>query len=517
MLSHLELLKVILDNTNLAYRVADVEDNSQTESISRASKSAADDSWPSSDEEDELDITQKKHPKLNLKNLMNASKKGKNDAVTDVEKPWSGPEAKRESENQVQRNPSLPKAFPPSSAPQHLVSPSPSASFTSKPAQMISTCLQSSRKEKDSTEDEEDYDEDRGGDEEDEEEKSFEEMGKTKYQTEEEKDDSLVDDSPVPGSQDTSKEKQRDFLSELGLEKGDDEEDSWDTESGSVSPRKHHGRDPAKVPHVSIISGENKEVLRNYDNDADNDNVPEKPEKIKRETLSILTKLELSKKDADKKTDIMEELGLGDVDDLEDASDWDTASTSSRRTLPGHGVPSPGGEELREEASSRSPVPLPAVQEQEPDALIAERSGPEEKRHFLSERPLPLASPRSLTPQTQPQPCARKMLLQRTESEEDFNWDSNHVNTSTPSPVRTGKQLPNVTETVAVLKPNNPLREPSPVKQESESSPEPEEQAQEVGVLVRENLLQLTSSHPSAKSLHIPCFKIYLTFLLYHL
>nr|XP_029524701.1 microtubule-associated protein futsch-like isoform X6 [Oncorhynchus nerka] len=339
--------------------------------------------------------------------------------------------------------------------------------------------------EKDSTEDEEDYDEDRGGDEEDEEEKSFkEEMGKTKYQTEDEKDDSLVDDSPVPGSQDTSKEKQRDFLSELGLEKGDDEEDSWDTESGSVSPRKHHGRDSAKVPHVSIISGENKEVLRNYDNDADN--VPEKPEKIKRETLSILTKLELSKKDADKKTDIMEELGLGDVDDLEeakknlaDASDWDTASTASRRTLPGHGVPSPGGEELREEASSRSPVPLPAVQEQEPDALIAERSGPEEKRHFLSERPLPLASPRSLTPQTQPQPCARKMLLQRTESEEDFNWDSNHVNTSTPSPVRTGKQLPNVTETVEVLKPNNPLHEPSPVKQESESSPEPKEQAQE--------------------------------------
>uniref|UniRef100_A0A8C8G4N4 Ankyrin repeat domain-containing protein 26-like n=1 Tax=Oncorhynchus tshawytscha TaxID=74940 RepID=A0A8C8G4N4_ONCTS len=78
----------------------DVEDNSQTESISRASKSAADDSWPSSDEEDELDITQKKHPKLNLKNLMNASKKGKNDAVTDLEKPWSGPEAKCESENQ---------------------------------------------------------------------------------------------------------------------------------------------------------------------------------------------------------------------------------------------------------------------------------------------------------------------------------------------------------------------------------------------------------------------------------
>ncbi|XP_035646254.1 ankyrin repeat domain-containing protein 26 isoform X1 [Oncorhynchus keta] len=460
----------------------DVEDNSQTESISRASKSAADDSWPSSDEEDELDITQKKHPKLNLKNLMNASKKGKNDAVTDLKKPWSGPEAKRESENQVQRNPSLPKAFPPSSAPQHLVSPPPSASFTSKPAQMISTCLQSSRKEKDSTEDEEDYDEDRGGDEEDEEEKSFKEvMGKTKYQTEDEKDDSLGDDSPVPGSQDASKEKQRDFLSELGLEKGDDEEDSWDTESGSVSPRKHHGRDPTKVPHVSIISGENKEVLRNDDNDADNDNVPEKPEKIKRETLSILTKLELSKKDADKKTDIMEELGLGDVDDLEDASDWDTASTASRRTLPGHGVPSPGGEELREEASSRSPVPLPAVQEQEPDALIAERSGPEEKRHFLSERSLPLASPRSLTPQTQPQPCARKMLLQRTESEEDFNWDSNHVNTSTPSPVRTGKQLPNVIETVAVLKPNNSLNEPSPVKQESESSPEPEEQAQEVG------------------------------------
>lgn len=75
-----------------------------------------------------------------------------------------------------------------------------------------------STQEKDSTEDEEDYDEDRGGDEEDEEEKSFkEEMGKTKYQTEEEKDDSLVDDSPVPGSEDTSKEKQRGNL--LNLER----------------------------------------------------------------------------------------------------------------------------------------------------------------------------------------------------------------------------------------------------------------------------------------------------------
>ncbi|KAK6318643.1 hypothetical protein J4Q44_G00119340 [Coregonus suidteri] len=471
-----------------------VEDNSQTESI-RRQKSAADDSWASSDEQDELDITPKKHPKLNLKKLMNASKKGKNDAVpvTDLDKPWSGPES--ESENRVQRNPSLPKAFPPSSAPQHLVSPSPAASFTSKPPQMTSTPLQSSWKEKDFTEDEEDEEEeeDRGGDGEDEEEKSYKEemdKGKTKYQPEEEKDDPLVDDSPVLGSEDTSKEKQRDFLSELGLEKGDDEEDSWDTESGSGSPRKQHGRDPAKVPHVSIISEENKEVLRNDDNGEDADNVPEKtPEKIKRETLSILTKLVLSKKDADKKTDIMEELGLGDVDDLEDASDWDTASTASRRTLPGHRGPSPSGEELREEASSRSPILLPAVQEQEPDipdtdtAAIAERGGPKEQIHSLSDRPLPLASPRSLTPQTQlqPQPRARKMLLQRTESEEDFDWDSDHVTTSTPSPVRTGKQLPNITETVAVLKPDNPVREPSPVKQESESSPEPEEQAQELG------------------------------------
>ncbi|CAB1323667.1 unnamed protein product, partial [Coregonus sp. 'balchen'] len=365
------------------------------------------------------------------------------------------------------------------------------------------------KREKDFTEDEEDEEEeeDRGGDGEDEEEKSYKEemdKGKTKYQPEEEKDDPLVDDSPVLGSEDTSKEKQRDFLSELGLEKGDDEEDSWDTESGSGSPRKQHGRDPAKVPHVSIISEENKEVLRNDDNGEDADNVPEKtPEKIKRETLSILTKLVLSKKDADKKTDIMEELGLGDVDDLEDASDWDTASTASRRTLPGHRGPSPSGEELREEASSRSPILLPAVQEQEPDipdtdtAAIAERGGPKEQIHSLSDRPLPLASPRSLTPQTQlqPQPRARKMLLQRTESEEDFDWDSDHVTTSTPSPVRTGKQLPNITETVAVLKPDNPVREPSPVKQESESSPEPEEQAQEVGALVREYPLQFTSSH----------------------
>lgn len=121
----------------------DTEDNSQTESISRASKSAADD-WPSSDE-DELDLTPKKSNKINLKELMGTTKKGNNGA--DLEKSWSGAESEQESQDrEIQKNPSLSKALTPSSNPQYLLSPSPT-SFSKLP-QMTSTPLLSSKKVK---------------------------------------------------------------------------------------------------------------------------------------------------------------------------------------------------------------------------------------------------------------------------------------------------------------------------------------------------------------------------------
>uniref|UniRef100_A0A3P8YG76 Uncharacterized protein n=1 Tax=Esox lucius TaxID=8010 RepID=A0A3P8YG76_ESOLU len=453
----------------------DVEDNSQTESMSRASKSVADDSWPSTDEDDKLDIGPKRPPKLNLKKLMNASKTKKNYAVPDLN------ESECESEDSVQRNPSLPKAFPPRSSPQYPVSPLPT--FNSNPLPMTSTPLRSCKKEKYSSADDdyEDYEEDEGVDEEDK--RYHEELDKkkTKQPTEEQKDNPFVDVSLVAGSEDASKEKQRDFLSELGLEKEDDEEDSWDTESGSGSPRKQHVRVLANAPHVSIISEENKEVVRNEDEAAGSSKVPEKhPEKVKMEMLSIFSKLELAKEDNEKKTDIMEDLGVGDVDDFEEAkrkpaeaSDWDVASTASRRTLSGCRASSPGCLEVKA-----------VVQEQEADPPhldtvdIADRSSPEETRPSPSDSPL--ARPGSLFPHTQlqPQHCAKETLLQTAESEKDSDWDSDHVTTS--SLVKPENQQLNITENSAVLKPDNHLCEPSPIKQKSESSPEPEMQLQEV-------------------------------------
>ncbi|KAL0967854.1 hypothetical protein UPYG_G00258270 [Umbra pygmaea] len=440
----------------------DVEDNSQTESMSRASKSVADDSWPSSDEDDELHIALKKHPKPNLKKLMNISKK-QNDAVpvTDLD------ESEHESEDRVQRNQPCPQAFLPRCAPQHVVSPISAASFTFKPPQMTSSPFQSSIKEKYSTEDDEEYEEkDEGGDENEQEKSYIEELvdGNMKHQTEE-NNNPLVD-ALIPGSENASTEKQRDFLSELGLEK-EDEEDSWDTESGSGSPRKQNARAPPKGP-VCIISEKN-EVLRH--DDADRDDVLETEVKGmsgKQLTSSILSKLEMSIEDTEKKTD---------------ALDWDRLSTTSKRNLPGCRPPPSIDSELKGEATFPpiSAVILADVQAPEssdPDIIaLADSSRPEEISSPHS--PLPLASQHFLVSQTWPH--AQKMLPQCGECEEDSDWDSDHVTTSTSSPVRLKKQLPNITKSTAMLKPHNLLCGPSPFKQEGETSPEPKKQPQEVG------------------------------------
>lgn len=107
-----------------------------------------------------------------------------------------------------------------------------------------------------------------------------------------------------------------------------------------------------------------------------------------------------------------------------DASDWDSASTTSRRTLPGRRVASPGVEELPE-GSTPSPIPQPSAQDQdqEQDTITAVPPASDKK-----ESPLP--SPRSLTSRSftrslpPPQPRARKGLPQKPGSEEGKEpWD----------------------------------------------------------------------------------------------
>lgn len=86
-----------------------------------------------------------------------------------------------------------------------------------------------------------------------------------------------------------------------------------------------------------------------------------------------------------------------------DASDWDSASTASRRTLPG----------------SREQFPeciYPSVKEQDEEAVPAAPLTPE--RSINSHKTMP-TTPQQPGPQPQPQPLprARKMVLQKAESE----------------------------------------------------------------------------------------------------
>lgn len=121
----------------------DFEDNSQSESLSRVSKSGADD-WPSTDNEDESPTIQKKSKRfsLNLREMI-ASKTGGASAQLDTS--LSGVESEPEPETAPYTAPSLPKAFPSSSAPLRPINPSPE-SLPFKPPRMTSTPLSSFRK-----------------------------------------------------------------------------------------------------------------------------------------------------------------------------------------------------------------------------------------------------------------------------------------------------------------------------------------------------------------------------------
>ncbi|XP_053541775.1 ankyrin repeat domain-containing protein 26 isoform X9 [Ictalurus punctatus] len=477
----------------------DTEDNSHADSISRASKSGPADSWPSTDDDDDddddeqLDLGPKKPQKLNLKKLMSASKiEGKRfTVVQDPDKSWSGTESEPISEG----NAIEPMAFPgSSSSTQHPVTPKP-ISFSNLP-QMTSIPLISSQKEieeKSSSEDE--YEE--------------EDM-------DEECDEIQNERSDVDNLQKTETSKKRDFLSELGIEKEDEEDSPWDSESGSDSPSKKEQSERLNSPtkshkpmssireessealhyipsflrgskHSSVFrsvawpGGQKAVVLRTSQEEEDNSD-EEKLEKqhklLHREPVSMLNKL-LESKDTRKRTDVMEELGLGDVDDLEDASDWDSASTTSKasKNLPVY--------KPEEELASETPLPLPVVQGQEhPRASVAETEGAantkkEEGKESSLLRTRPLPSPRSFKtltstqpqPQPQPQTHIHKESIKKPMSDEESDWDTD--NTSSRAKLTT--PLPNIVETETVSPPEE--------DRECDHSSEANEHPEEAGVM----------------------------------
>ncbi|XP_027128485.1 ankyrin repeat domain-containing protein 26 isoform X9 [Larimichthys crocea] len=502
----------------------DFEDNSQSESLSRVSKSAADE-WPSSEDDDESVLIKKKPQKVNLRKMI-ASKRGEASALHD--RSLSGTESEPESENRVQRIPSLPKALPSITAPQHPVDPSP-VSFLSKAPQMTSTPLPSHRKKEDSTGDEDDDDKEEKRDDDDEEEEEDEEDMEEEEETgelsgendqPEESGESLNATLPAPETE-VSKDKERDFLSELGLEKGEEEPDSWDSESHSENPNMSHEekqslhtQDQLEMPIAkeeikenlfyipSFLRGEGDNRMavleprrsvgwpRGSQGEAENNNnggehvdkddtTQKETEKAKWEPLSVLSKLEGEK---DRKTNLMEELGLGDVDDLEDASDWDSASTTSNRTLPGRRKASPVLEEFPESSN-------PSIKEQDEDIAAAVSLTPQ--RSINSNK-----RPTSTLPQTmpQPQPRARKMTLPKPESEEESDWEPDNL-TSPSNAAQIDTQQQNIAEPQTVVRPGSP--EPSPVARDSKSNEESDKQQQKVGKDTTMTALEVQKSSTS--------------------
>ncbi|XP_071349203.1 ankyrin repeat domain-containing protein 26 isoform X7 [Trachinotus anak] len=480
----------------------DFEDNSQSESLSRISKSAADE-WPSSEDDDESVLIEKKPHKVNLRKMI-ASKKGEASALPD--RSLSDTESETQGENRVQRIPSLPKALTSSNALQHPVAPSP-ISFLSKAPQMTSSPLPSYRKKEDSTEDEDDEEEDDDDNNDKKEEvrdEEEEEEGDISDENDqpEESGESRDAISPVPETE-VLKDKKRDFLSELGLEKGEEEQDSWDSESHSENPsvpheekQSLHSQDQEELSTVeddikenlfyipSFVRGEGGNRMADLvprrsvgrprgsqgqvgsnDNERDHaakdDTTKKEIEKTKWQPLSVLSKLE---GDNERKTDVMEDLGLGDVDDLEDPSDWDSASTTSKKTLPGRRMASPGLEEFPECTS-------PSVKEQDEDVTPAAPLTPQKS---ISSLRMP-STPPQLVPH--PQPRARKLVLQKPESEEDSDWEPNNLTSSNTAKI--DNRFQNIAEPQAVVKPGSP--ELSSMAKDSENTKEFDEPLHKVG------------------------------------
>ncbi|XP_056243406.1 uncharacterized protein si:ch211-272n13.3 isoform X2 [Seriola aureovittata] len=354
----------------------------------------------------------------------------------------------------------------------------------------------STEDEDDEEEEEEDYDDDDHGDKEEvrDDEEEEEEEGEVSDENDqpEESGESLDAISPVPETE-VCKDKKRDFLSELGLEKGEEEQDSWDSESHSENPNMPHeekqslqtqdqeemspieeeikenlfyipsfvrgeggNRMAVLVPRRSVGRPRGSQGQVGNDDDerehaAKDDTTQKESEKAKWEPLSVLSKLE---GDNERKTDVMEDLGLGDVDDLEDPSDWDSASTTSKKTLPGRRMASPGLEEFPECTD-------PSVKEQDEDVTPA---APLTPHRSISSNMKLFSTPPQLIPH--PQPRARKMVLQKPESDEESDWEPNNLTSSNAAKI--DNQLQDIAEPQSVVKPGFP--ELSSMARDSESN-----------------------------------------------
>ncbi|XP_026504514.1 ankyrin repeat domain-containing protein 7 isoform X5 [Terrapene carolina triunguis] len=291
-----------------------IDDLSQGDSVRSSEKDEGDDSWLTSEEE-ELDFTPKKPQKPSLTLLMNSSHQfkkniGEKSSIMRTEHIAISQQNKSdcEAEDVIE---SPPKPFPQVKSYPRPVHPSP-GSF-SKPSQMTPPLL--GFKQEESSEEEDDIEQPQISNVVD---KSLIRNGNREAQN---------------PSEDTAIRK--DTMSVLGLDEEEDTESPWDSECASESPRKL----PVNLlissairtdTHMQSIFEEPNEGFCEKTLDSQ----PKTTQAIleTHDTSSCPAKgIEIGKR---QKSDLMEELGLDDADDIEDVSDWDSTSISLKN-LPG--------------------------------------------------------------------------------------------------------------------------------------------------------------------------------------
>ncbi|XP_072509020.1 ankyrin repeat domain-containing protein 26-like isoform X3 [Notamacropus eugenii] len=323
-----------------------VEESSLEESISRLSdKLGADDSWPTTDEE-ELDFSTKKLPKANLTKIINASQQirknidEKSSTVNTEHRAFLG-HSQSESEKE-DMTVTLPKPSLRAQSSPHSVHPS-LGSF-SRSSQEMTTLLGVNKEESTESEEEEKEDGiliDNGTGE--------QTAPKTPYLPNEVQAHSTSVNCAV----------RKDLMSALGLEEEEDAESSWDSECATESLPKGSTKHISASTNPTIkdnISVGREDVFyipsfmngsRNFKmnklKDTRSIGMPvgsvdyfETHPNLKPIQPTIEMKDSFTNQEAEKgvkgkqKSHLIEEFGLDDADDIDDASDWDSTSTSQK-------------------------------------------------------------------------------------------------------------------------------------------------------------------------------------------
>ncbi|XP_074049939.1 ankyrin repeat domain-containing protein 26 isoform X12 [Macrotis lagotis] len=288
-----------------------VEHSFPEDSISRLSdKPGADDSWPSTDEDD-LDFGTKKLPKSNLTKIINASLKIKKNideksSIVNTEHRTCIEHSQSDNEKEDVID-SLSKPSSQGQCSPHPAQPL-SGSFA-KPFQETSAVLH---------------------------------VDKVESEEEEKEDVVLIDHGPRKQKPQESPNilnelqthsasgnyaSRKDMMSALGLEEGEETESPWDSESASESLPKGSPRHISSTTNQSIRDSISMGQLEDY---------PERYPNLKPIQPTIEMKNSFTNQKVEKgvneeyKSYLMEEFGLDDPDDIDAVSDWDSTTTSQK-------------------------------------------------------------------------------------------------------------------------------------------------------------------------------------------